>query len=331
MMATGVALVGLGAIGTRAHLPALLRSPDVELLAIADADPVRLAATDAPHGVRRLAGLDDVLADDAIRGVVIATPPWVTPALAVRAARAGRAVLAEKPVAVDPEAARAYDVLDDAARARIQVGLTYRHDPAMVRLRELVAAGALGDPLLVRAHIYDETRTGDTAHAELIERTLAHGTPVIHEGAHVMDWLSFLLDGAPELVDAWSLRTRPSLADDNLVGARLRYGASTALVEFGWLTEGLPRAELVVTGDRGTAVLDGRTFSLTVTTAAGVETIAFEGDRMARCFDLQLARFAGLLRGGRAEPDLAAGVAALRQSAAIDRRAKEAQMTEEAP
>jgi myo-inositol 2-dehydrogenase / D-chiro-inositol 1-dehydrogenase len=318
----GVALVGLGAIGADAHLPALLRSDAVRLVAVADSDERRLASASVPPAVVRLHSLDAVLDDPKITGVVLATPPWASPDLAIAAARAGRFVLVEKPVATDPAAAGGYGVLSAAERSRIQVGLTYRHDPAMVRLRSLIEDGVLGAPLLVRAHIYDEARTADPTHTELIERTLEHGSPVIHEGAHVLDWLAYLLGTPPEIEDAWSLRTRAGLPDDNLIGARLRFGSAIVLAEFGWFTEGLPRTELTVTGDGGTAVLDGASFGLELTTVHGTESIDFEGERVPRCFDLQVARFAALIDGAPAEPSLDDGIAALEWSAEIDRRAK---------
>lgn len=323
MTRTIVGLVGLGAIGTAAHLPAVLRSRRLSLGAVADNDPSRRSVAGVQANVAVLDSFEDMLADDSIAGLILATPPWITPDLAIRAARAGRSVLAEKPVATDPAAAAAYDELTTEERSRIQVGLAYRHDPALERLRELISSGDLGSPLLLRAHIYDEERTFDETHSLLIERTLEHGMPVVHEGAHVLDWLRFLLGTDPAIADAWSLRTRAGLATDNIVGARLSYGPHTALVEFGWLTDGLPGIGLSVTGDRGTAVLDGRTFDIELITARGREHIAFEGDRVDRCFDLQLDRFADLLAGGRAEPTLDDGIRALIESSKIESRAKE--------
>jgi predicted dehydrogenase len=304
-----VALVGLGEIGRTAHLPALLRRSDVTLVAAVEPDPRQRARAHLPAGVPVLDRLDGAEVD----AVVLATPPWVTPELAISAARSGKVVLAEKPVATSVAAAEVYAALTASERARIQVGLTYRHDPAMVALRDLLAAGELGGPLLVRAHVYDEQRTDDTAHSALIERTLQHGNPVVHEGAHVFDWLRFLLGTDPELQDAWSLRTRSGLAAPNLVGARLAYGDAQVLAEFGWLVDALPRCELDVVGDRGHAVLDGRTFALTVTTAAGTRTFDPTPDRATRCFDLQLDRFVALAMGtaGRPDPDLDDGLRAL--------------------
>ena len=145
---------------------------------------------------------------------------------------------------------------------------------------------------------------------------------MIHEGAHVFDWLRNLLGGPPRVVDAWQLQTAADLPAANLIGARLDYGKHVAVVEFGWFTGGLPRCELTVTGDRGTAVLDLADYRLTVHTEAGTETIEFPGERVERCFDLQVARFAALLAGGIAEPSLADGRLALEDSAEVARRAQ---------
>lgn len=312
-----VALVGLGDIGRGAHLPALLRSPEVRVVAVADpvAEHRDAVAPLVGGGVAVGASLDDALTAGP-DGVVLATPPWATPELTVQALRARRFVLAEKPVATSVAAAAVYDRLTDAERERLQIGLTYRHDPAIGRLKSWVDDGVLGGPLLVRAHVYDERRDpANPEHLDRIRRTLSHGTPVVHEGAHVFDWLAHLLGpGRLSVEDAWALRTDAGLPAPNLTGARLRHpGGHRVLAEFGWLTDALPRCELTFLGPRGLATLDGVTFALRLRTAAGAEDVDYPGERGPRCFDLQVARFAALVRGDAAapDPDLAAGLAAL--------------------
>lgn len=309
-----VALVGLGEIGRSAHLPALLRHPVANPVLIVDPSPERRAlAGDIPTAP----DVDAVLADESIRAVVLATPPWVTTGLAAQLLGAGRYVLAEKPIAISSAAAKP---LLDADASRLQVGLTYRHDPALATLRSWLRAGRLGEPLLVRAHIYDEARSS-AAHYARIAETLQHGSPAVHEGAHVFDWLRFLLGGPVAVADAWAVRTDPALAAPNLTGARLSYpGGTTALVEFGWLTDRLPRCELTVLGPRGLAVLDGFTFGLRLETADGVETPQFQGDRTAHSFDRQLDRFVALVRGEirEPEPNLDDALAALQIGEQID-------------
>ncbi|GAA0604934.1 Gfo/Idh/MocA family oxidoreductase [Kribbella sandramycini] len=314
-----VAVAGLGDIARAAHVPALVAHPGIELVQLVDPEPARRAA---------MAGVGVPVAETvdvgAVDGVVLATPPWVTPELVVEFARAGLFVLAEKPVATSVEAAKIYEQLTAAERARVQVGLTYRHDPAIAQLTTWIADGTLGSPVLIRAHIYDEQfRPDDAEHTARITATLEHGMPVVHEGAHVFDWLTHLL-GAPPigLDDAWSVRTRPGLPAPNLVGGRLSYpGGHQALVEFGWLTSALPRCELTVLGDRGLAVLDGFTFDLKLVTAEGERVVRFPGDRMTRCFERQLNRFVALSVGGPAEPSLDDGIAALQTAQLLAGRA----------
>lgn len=315
-MIPAVALVGLGDIALGAHLPALLRNHDVRIAALVDPDAERREAAAAAVGAPSCADLSEV---DDVDGVVLATPPWVTTGLVVEAARAGKFVLAEKPIATSLAEAKALDALTGSERARVQVGLTYRHDPALELLREWIAEGRLGGPLLVRAHIYDERRDeSDPAHAARLEETLRHGMPVVHEGAHVFDWFSFLFGGPPsDIRDGWSIATRQGLAEPNLCGARLDYPQGTVvLAEFGWLTGALPRCEISVLGDRGHVLLDGRTFDLTLDDGRSVEKVAFEPDRATRCFDRQLTRFVELMTGVREKPspDLADGIAALATS-----------------
>lgn len=326
-----IALVGLGAIAAEAHLPALMRSPDVELAALVDPVPRRraLVAADAP-GVPTFAEIEAVFADDSISAVVLATPPWITTDLIRRSLAHGLFCLAEKPLGVDTATIRPLFELPDKQRSRLQPGLTYRHDPAMTRLRSWIENDELGSPLLIRAHIYDEPRRDDDSdYRARMLATIAHGPPIIHEGAHVFDWLNYLMGEPPARIgDAWELRTERGLRNPNVHGARLGWSEGTvALVEIGWWTSAQPRCELSVLGKRGYAVLECATFRLERHTAAGREVVEFPGDRTSRSFDRQLRRFVELIRGHRtiAEPGLGDGLATLELSegivaAAADRR-----------
>ena len=136
-----IGLIGLGEIALRAHLPALEREPRATLVAVADTDSGRLDA--APADVRTTADTASVLADPSIDAVVIATPPSSTARLVRAALEAGKWVLAEKPLACSlAETAEVREA--PGAAERLQIGLTYRHHPAVERLRELIAAGSSG-------------------------------------------------------------------------------------------------------------------------------------------------------------------------------------------
>lgn len=326
-----LALVGLGAIGRTAHLPALLRSDAVELVALVDpiAERRHRAVELAGSEVPAYGDWSDV--PDDVDGFVLATPPWVTTKLAAQVVATGAYVLAEKPIATSVEAAADLGELPDDTIRRLRVGLTYRHDPALEQLRSWIVDGPLDGPLLIRAHVYDERLDpADPEHEALIRTTLEHGPPVVHEGAHVFDWLSYLLDGPPERVaDAWAIRTTDAARTPNLIGARLEYGSeTTVLCEFGWLTDQLPRCELSFLGQHGYAVLGGFDFELSIRTNDGIERFrrpdGLPADRTTRCFDRQLERFVALVRGevDTGMPGLAEGLAALELGERVARLAK---------
>jgi myo-inositol 2-dehydrogenase / D-chiro-inositol 1-dehydrogenase len=290
-----VALVGLGDIGLRAHLPALLHEPRVSVVALSDLDEQRLGdgRTRAPDAWATQDAVS-VIEDPGIDAVVLATPPWVTPGLARRAVACGKYVLAEKPLA--PSVAATAEVAGEAqARARLQIGLTYRHHPAVERLRELCLAGDLGAPLLVQASICDEPADPDVDPDGFARRlrSLEHGPPVISDGVHACDRLNFVLEATPVRVHGWGLRSDSRYASDNANVAVLEYeGGTLVRLEVVWLFPVLPPSQFVVTGPLGRAVLDPPTFSLAVDLVDGThEELTIARGKTEVCFERQLTRF----------------------------------------
>ena len=293
-------LVGLGDIAVRAHLPALEREPRVALVAVADLDEERLAA--APPGVRTTTNAASVIADPDLDAVVVATPPAATAGLVRAALEAGKWVLAEKPLGLS--VAETTEVREaPGATERLQIGLTYRHHPAVDRLRSLIAEGALGRPLLIQAAICDEPANPEQdprGYARRL-RSLERIPPVVSDGVHACDRINCLLGEAPVDVAGWSLRTDPAYATANVNGGVLTYADGTvARLEVVWLTPVLPPSQFVVTGPNGMATLDPPTFGLTVELAGGeTETLEPPGDKTEVCFALQLERFVDACLAGR--------------------------------
>jgi len=295
-----IALVGLGDIGVRAHLPALLREPRVELVALVEPEPGRRAAAarlapDVPAHAR----LDDVLGE--VDAVVLATPAWVTAELARTALAAGAYVLAEKPLAPGLEEQLAFRDAPGAAD-RLQIGLTYRHHPAIARLRELVVSGVLGTPLYVQSSLADERADpeGEPEHYARRLRTLEHGPPVVFDGIHRCDQLNLVLGAEPLEVTGWGLRSRPEYAAPNVNGALLSYADGTLVrLEVIWLYPALPPSQFVVTGPEGRVVIEPGTFELRAEIGGRVEHLPPPGDKTEVCFALQLERFVDACAEGR--------------------------------
>jgi len=146
-----IGIIGAGRIG-RLHAENLVqRVPDAEVVAIADV--VREAAEQCAKrlGIPRAFGEPGpIFEDPSIDAVLICSSTDTHADFIEQAARAGKHIFCEKPIALDLE--RIDQALATVERAGVilQVGFNRRFDPSFARTRELVAEGAIGRPHLLR-------------------------------------------------------------------------------------------------------------------------------------------------------------------------------------
>jgi myo-inositol 2-dehydrogenase/D-chiro-inositol 1-dehydrogenase len=99
--------------------------------------------------------IDEILGDPAVDAVAVATPTATHADLVVRAARAGKHVFCEKPIALD-RAATVRAVEEVAATGvRFQIGFHRRYDPDWVAATRRIHAGEMGEPYLFRTSLRD--------------------------------------------------------------------------------------------------------------------------------------------------------------------------------
>jgi predicted dehydrogenase len=143
----GVALIGAGPWG-KTLARAFSGISEVRLRWICDLDAERRTRVAAAHPEAEITGaVDEVLADAAVRAAIVAVDSPNHHSVGLRVLAANRHLLVEKPLALSVPDAIA---LLDGARARgrvLTVGHLLLHHPAVARVRELVAGGAIGDPL----------------------------------------------------------------------------------------------------------------------------------------------------------------------------------------
>src|SRR5690348_15114132 len=115
------------------------------LYAICDSDPARLESIASlyPH-VKTYGSLEDVLSDNEVNAVALATPAeehyWMT----LAALRAGKDVFVEKPLALDrQDGMEMVETADHHGRV-LMVGHLLRYHPAILRIQELLASGVIG-------------------------------------------------------------------------------------------------------------------------------------------------------------------------------------------
>lgn len=120
-------LVGAGPWAQWVHARVLAAGPETELAGVWARRPEAAEETAAPYGAPVAARFEELL--DTCEAVAFAVPPAVQAELALRAAKAGKALLLEKPIAEDLGAARRLvDAIDEAGVVS-QVSLTNRYHP----------------------------------------------------------------------------------------------------------------------------------------------------------------------------------------------------------
>jgi predicted dehydrogenase len=92
---------------------------------------------------------EDVLSDPDIEGVVIATPVTTHYSMAMRALEANKAVLVEKPLATSSQEAEELMELARERKRTLMVGHTFEYSAPVLKMREIIASGELGDVFYV--------------------------------------------------------------------------------------------------------------------------------------------------------------------------------------
>jgi myo-inositol 2-dehydrogenase/D-chiro-inositol 1-dehydrogenase len=144
-----IAMIGVGRIG-RMHAGLVAGPvPETVLVAVADANAEAASAVAAEFGVEALT-LDEILARPDIDAVGVTTSTNTHVETIVAAARAGKAIMCEKPISMEiHEVDRALAAVDEAGVA-FMVGFNRRFDPSHAAVREAVAAGRIGQVEIVR-------------------------------------------------------------------------------------------------------------------------------------------------------------------------------------
>jgi len=135
----------------RRHAENLLRHvDDARLVAVTDADESTRERVAKELGTTASASVDELLERTDVRAVIVASPKRFHEEHAVSAAKAGKDVFLEKPIATSLAGADRVIAAARKAGIRLQVGFQRRYDPAYAEARKLVAAGTLGRPLFYR-------------------------------------------------------------------------------------------------------------------------------------------------------------------------------------
>ncbi len=236
-----VAVVGVGRWGLN-HLAKLVALLGPERVAFYDADAERTRAAEERYpDVAALRSWEEFLAGE-YRAAVIAAPAARHAELAQTALAAGKDLLVEKPLALAPADAAALVRLAEDKKAVLMVGHILLFDPAFEALKEVVAAGELGDIKFITAA---RAKLGTIRLEEDVTFSLA---------AHDVALALWLLEEEPAVASAVAVDARGAgVADAAFLNLSFPNGV-TAHVWASWLYP-LETRRFVVVGDEAMAAV----------------------------------------------------------------------------
>ncbi len=218
----GWGVIGIGDVLQRAIAPALVAEENCELVAAVSRDQDRADAFAARFGVRHAStSLEGMLTDDDVQAVYVATPNALHADQVVAAARAGKHVFCEKPLATNPADARR--AVDACAEAGVELGVNFhkRQFPWVRDVAAMISHGEIGDVEVVQVQVGSGPRHYDNWR---VDQELAGLGSVYNIGVHVFDFLRLMLHGEAEDVVAMFDRAPETGSVEMLALILLRFG-----------------------------------------------------------------------------------------------------------
>jgi len=145
-----IGVIGAGRIG-RVHAENLAyRIPEANLVAVSDIFVEAAESLAAELGVAAYQDHRPILEDESIDAVLICSSTDTHAQLIEEVAEAGKQIFCEKPIALDLGKIDSALAAVERAGVKLQIGFNRRFDPNFRRVREIVAAGEIGEPHILR-------------------------------------------------------------------------------------------------------------------------------------------------------------------------------------
>lgn len=203
----GYAVVGLGKYALNQILPAFAECRHARLAALVSGDPAK---------ARRVAGqyeldpaktysyddYDRIAQDPTIDAVYIILPNALHADYAIRASRAGKHVMCEKPMATSVEDCRRMIAAAKQARRELMIGYRCHYDPINRKAMSLIREGAIGQLRIVTTDNTDALEFADPSAQWRVNRALSGGGSLMDIGLYGVNASRYLLDEDPIEVQA---------------------------------------------------------------------------------------------------------------------------------
>ena len=254
----GFAVVGLGAIAQSAVLPAFRHARQAKLVALVSRDKrraeklVRMYKAQAAYGTEEF---DVCLKNPAVEAVYLATPQSEHWSATIAAARAGKHVLSEKPLALNSE--QSAEMVRVCAECGVQLMTAYRkyYEPSVLYLKKLIQSGTLGKIDVINTS-FSELHVAGKSIAWLLDSRVSGGGPLMDLGVYCVNTSRWLVDEDPVEISAHAWKKDAERFRDVEEGISFRMQFASGLVAQGISTYSSVISSFVfVQGTKGWACL----------------------------------------------------------------------------
>ena len=217
-------VLSTAAIGTEQVIPAIQDGRNCEVIAIASRDVGRGREAAARLKIPAAYGsYQELLADPDIDAIYNPLPNHLHREWTIAAAQAGKHILCEKPLALS--AREAQEIVDACAAAGVKLmeAFMYRLHPSWVKVRELVASGAIGELLSIQTRFayFNNDPTN------IRNKMETGGGALMDIGCYAINLSRMIFRSEPTRVQA-SVRRDPDFGTDVVTSALLDYGEGQA-------------------------------------------------------------------------------------------------------
>ena len=253
MAKLGAAVIGLG-VG-QSHASAYAALEETRLVAVCDMNEERGRAAGERHDARVYTDPEQVFADPEIQLVSIATPHPSHADLAIRAARAGKHVIVEKPMTVDLREADA--MIEEAHKQGVTLAVIFQRRwwPAAQRLRAALDSGAIGMPVIGQCHLsWFRTREYYARDPWRGRWDTEGGGVLTNQGIHAIDMFQWFMGDVEEVFGWHANLTHPYIEVEDTAAVALRFRSGALGVLSATTSSRLSHTRITIHGANGASV-----------------------------------------------------------------------------
>lgn len=295
-----VGVIGCGSIAKQRHGYEYFHNGDVELKGFFDRRPERVEALVKLYGGKVYPTIDDMLADPEIDAVSVCLANAAHAETSIKALRAGKHVLCEKPMAISLEECEAMVTAAKESGKRLMIGHNQRLAPAHKKAKELISSGQLGRVITFQStfgHRGPEMWSMDkSANTWFFKKASASFGSMADLGIHKIDLVRYLIgDDISTVFSTMAVLDKkfpdgtPIEVDDNSVEVLTFNNGALGTVTTSWTHYGEECNATVLYCEKGIVKLYADPqYSLIITNSDGTRVL-YALDRMQTNEDAQQA------------------------------------------